>query len=96
MRNVLMIAAALAMLSAAATPASAQKIDKNGRCHDKAGKFAKDEVCAGISVGGGKAASPAAAPKTAAADPNGPYKLDAKGKCHDVKGKMAAKAKCAA
>lgn len=90
MRHVLMIAAALAMLSVAAAPASAQKLDKNGRCHDKAGKFAKAAVCAGAS------SSTAAPPKTAAADPNGPYKLDAKGKCHDAKGKMAAKAKCAA
>ena len=88
MRKVLMIAAALAMLSVAAAPASAQKIDKNGRCHDAAGKFAKDEVC--------KGASKSAPAKTATAEPNGPYKLDAKGKCHDVKGKMAAKAKCAA
>ena len=94
MRNVLMIAAAFAMLSVAATPASAQKIDKNGRCHDKAGKFAKAEVCAGVK--GAATASTAAPPPVAAADPNGPYKLDAKGKCHDAKGKMAAKAKCAA
>jgi len=91
MRHVLMITAALAMLSVAAAPASAQKLDKNGRCHDAAGKFAKAEVCAG-----GAKSSAAAAPKTAAADPNGPYKLDAKGKCHDAKGKMASKAKCAA
>ena len=89
MRSVLMIAAALALVAGA--PSYAQKIDKNGRCHDKAGKFAKDAVCAG-----GATSSAAAAPKTAAADPNGPYKLDAKGKCHDVKGKMASKAKCAA
>ena len=86
MRNVLMIAAALALVAAA--PSYAQKIDKNGRCHDAAGKFAKDAVC--------KGAAPAKSTSTAAADPNGPYKLDAKGKCHDAKGKMAAKAKCAA
>jgi hypothetical protein len=36
------IAAALAL---AAGAAQAQKIDKNGRCHDAAGKFAKMEVC---------------------------------------------------
>jgi hypothetical protein len=98
MRKLLMMAAALAMLSVAAAPASAQKVDKNGRCHDKAGKFAKDEVCAGVK---GATASTAAAPATpakpaAAADANGPYKLDAKGKCHDAKGKMASKSKCAA
>ena len=87
MRHVLMITAALAMLSVAVAPASAQKIDKNGRCHDAAGKFAKDEVCKGAVTS--KTA-------TAAVDKNAPYKLDAKGKCHDAKGKMAAKAKCAA
>jgi hypothetical protein len=92
MRKLLMITAALGMLSVAVAPASAQKIDKNGRCHDAAGKFAKMEACKGV----GAASSTAAAPKTAAVDPNAPYKLDAKGKCHDVKGRMAAKAKCAA
>jgi hypothetical protein len=45
MRKVLMMAAALAMLSVAAAPASAQKLDKNGRCHDKTGTPAKPEVC---------------------------------------------------
>jgi hypothetical protein len=35
------------MLSVAATPASAQKLDKNGRCHAADGKFAKAEVCKG-------------------------------------------------
>jgi hypothetical protein len=89
MRKILMLTAAFAMLSVAAAPASAQKLDKNGRCHDKAGKFAKASVC-------GATSSTAAAPKTPAADPNGPYKLDVKGKCHDAKGKMASKAKCAA
>jgi hypothetical protein len=47
MRQLLMIAAAVAMLGALSTPASAQKLDKNGRCHDAHGKFAKDEVCKG-------------------------------------------------
>jgi hypothetical protein len=89
MRHVLMIAAALALVAAA--PSYAQKIDKNGRCHDAAGKFAKADVCKG--AGGSKATTPAATP---AADPKAPYKLDAKGKCHDVKGKMAPKAKCSA
>jgi hypothetical protein len=94
MRKFLMVAAAVAMLGSISTTASAQKIDKNGRCHDKAGKFAKADVCAGVK---GSPPSSAAAPAAvAAADPKVPYKLDAKGKCHDVKGKMAAKAKCAA
>ena len=90
----IMILAVLAF--AAATPSvHAQTLDKNGRCHDAAGKFAKAEVCKGA-----KATTPAAAGEVTrapapAADANGPYKLDAKGKCHDAKGKMAAKAKCA-
>jgi hypothetical protein len=91
MRHVLMIAAALALVAAA--PSYAQKLDKNGRCHDQAGKFAKDEVCKGAVTTTVKATVPAG---SAAADPKAPYKLDAKGKCHDNKGKMAAKAKCAA
>lgn len=90
MRKLLMITAALGMLSVAAAPASAQKLDKNGRCHDAAGRFAKASVCAG----GGKSAGTSAT--KAAPDPNGPYKLDAKGRCHDAKGKMAKKAMCAA
>jgi hypothetical protein len=79
--------ALVAALALAAGAADAQKIDKNGKCHDAKGKFAKMEVCKGA---GGAAAA------TAAVDPNGPYKKDAKGKCHDAKGKMAPKAKCAA
>lgn len=80
MRNALIIAAALAF--AVTAPSYAQKIDKNGRCHDASGKFAKMDVCKGATSG-----------KT---DNNGPYKLDAKGKCHDAKGRMAKKSLCAA
>ncbi len=29
--------------------ANAQTIDKNGRCHDAAGKFAKAEVCQNVA-----------------------------------------------
>ncbi len=104
MRPILMILAAVA-LAASAPPSFAQKIDKNGRCHDASGKFAKADVCNGVSgaksgVTGAAAsvergASNTAKSAEAAVDPKGPYKLDAKGKCHDVKGKMAAKAKCA-
>ena len=86
MLKTLAIVAALAL---AASAADAQKIDKNGRCHDAAGKFAKMDVCKGAGGAAAKAAAPAA-------DPSGPYKLDAKGKCHDAKGKMAKKDKCAA
>jgi hypothetical protein len=97
----MMILAALALV-AVAPPSFAQKVDKNGRCHDASGKFAKDEVCSGVK-GSTAPAATAAAPATsakaakpaAAADANGPYKLDSKGKCHDAKGKMAAKSKCA-
>lgn len=87
----IMILAAMAML-AIAPSAHAQTLDKNGRCHDAAGKFAKAEVCKGVKGTTTAAAEPAT---RAAVDPKGPYKLDAKGKCHDAKGKMAAKAKCA-
>jgi hypothetical protein len=73
--------AIVAAFAFAAGSASAQKIDKNGKCHGPDGKFAKMEVCKGAA---------------SAADPNRPYKLDAKGSCHDVKGKMAKKAMCPA
>ncbi len=95
MRHVLMITAALALLGVVASPASAQKLDKNGKCHAANGQFAKQEVCAGAPAAKGTTKTAAAAP-AAAADPHAPYKLDAKGKCHDVKGKMASKSKCAA
>jgi hypothetical protein len=48
MRHALTIAAALAMAASFTVPASAQKLDDNGRCHAKDGKFAKAEVCAGL------------------------------------------------
>ena len=59
----LIIAASLALGSplGLATGASAQKIDKNGRCHDAAGKFAKDEVCKGLAAPATASVSPAAA-----------------------------------
>jgi hypothetical protein len=75
--------ALVAAFALAAGSASAQKIDKNGRCHDARGRFAKMEVCRG-------GAAPAAA--TAAHS----YKLDAKGRCHDERGRMAKKTLCAA
>jgi hypothetical protein len=52
----MMILAALAAL-AVAPPSFAQKVDKNGRCHDASGKFAKDEVCKGVGGVGGAVAS---------------------------------------
>ncbi len=85
MRTIL-IFAAVAMLASLSTQASAQTLDKNGRCRGPDGKFSTDASCKGAGP-----ATTAAAP----ADPKAPYKLDAKGKCHDAKGKMAAKAKCA-
>jgi hypothetical protein len=70
-----MILAALAAL-ALASPSFAQKIDKNGRCHDASGKFAKADVCAGLpdataSAKGTASATgaSAAATKTAGAAP---------------------------
>jgi hypothetical protein len=54
-----MFLAALAALALAtsAPPSFAQKVDKNGRCHDASGKFAKDEVCKGVGGVGGAVAS---------------------------------------
>lgn len=81
MRTVLMITAALSLLTVSVPTAHAQKLDANGRCHDKAGKFAKAEVCKGAAPIGPSASG---------------YKLDAKGHCHDPKGKMAKKELCKA
>lgn len=92
----ILILAALAVAAAAQslpTPSVAQTLDKNGRCHDAAGKFAKADVCKGAKATTTAAAG--AAERAPVTDLKGPYKLDAKGKCHDAKGKMAAKAKCA-
>lgn len=73
----------VAVFALAAGTASAQKIDKNGRCHDAKGRFAAMSVCKG---GGAMMATKP--------DDKGPYKLDAKGKCHDAKGRMAKKEMC--
>jgi hypothetical protein len=54
MRHALMIAAALSLLTVAGTPAFAQKLDANGKCHGADGKFAKAEVCKGGSMMGPK------------------------------------------
>lgn len=70
-----------AVIALAAGSASAQTLDKNGKCHGPDGRFASIEVCKGA---------------TAAAPGAGPYKLDAKGNCHDAKGRMAKKTMCAA
>jgi hypothetical protein len=87
----IMILAVLAF--ATATPSvHAQTLDKNGRCHDASGKFAKADVC---KASKGTTTAAAGVTRAPAADPKGPYTLDAKGKCHDAKGRMAAKAKCA-
>ncbi len=64
----------------AAGAADAQKIDKNGKCHDAKGKFAPMSVC--------KGGAPAPTASASA------YKLDAKGNCHDAKGKMVKKDLC--
>jgi hypothetical protein len=49
MLKITLIAAAAAMLLFGG-PASAQKIDANGRCHDAKGEFAKAEVCGGTTA----------------------------------------------
>jgi hypothetical protein len=97
-----MLLAALAMIAVAAPTVQAQTLDKNGKCHDASGKFAKADVCKGVkgtttaaaeTAKRAPAATVAAAPAAAA---KGDYKLDAKGKCRDAKGKMAKKTLCAA
>lgn len=82
----------------AAGAADAQKIDRNGRCHDAKGRFAKMEVCKGAGMASAPAAAkPASSPAAAsAAAATTTYKLDAKGKCRDAKGRMAKKTLCAA
>jgi hypothetical protein len=49
MLRTLVIAAALAL---AAGSASAQKIDKAGKCHGPDGKFAKMDICKGAAAAG--------------------------------------------
>lgn len=46
MMRLIAAAAALALL---ASPAAAQKIDKNGKCHDAKGRFAAMSVCKGAA-----------------------------------------------
>lgn len=90
-----------AIFALVAGVADAQKIDKNGRCHDAKGHFAKMEVCKGSGAPATAASKRATAPAaTAPAKPvtgaAAGYKLDAKGNCHDAKGKMVKKAQCKA
>lgn len=100
MRHLPMLAAALSLaLAGGISPALAQTLDKNGRCHAANGQFAKAEVCKGArgvapaAAGSVEKASKVAAP---AAATGAVYKLDAKGKCRDAKGKMAKKQFCKA
>jgi hypothetical protein len=104
LRTLALAAAAFALLAGAA---DAQKIDRNGRCHDAKGRFAKMEVCQGAPSSAPAAkststAKPAATAKptttasAAGAAPAATYKLDAKGKCRDAKGRMAKKDLCKA
>jgi hypothetical protein len=92
-----LIAIAAAACSLAAAPALAAdgpyKLDKNGKCHDAKGHFAKADMC----KGGMKSMTMGPpAPAKATTGPAGGYKLDAKGKCHDPKGKMAKAEMCKA
>lgn len=96
MQRLMIIAAAIALAMSA--PALAQMVDKNGRCHDAAGRFAKAEVCKSapkakvtpMKTGAISAKAIKAEPMAAI------YKLDAKGMCHDAKGKLAKKDMCVA
>jgi hypothetical protein len=81
------IAAAAILLSAGA--AGAQKLDANGRCHDASGKFAKQEVCGGMSKSSksAKSAGTAAAPAAATAGSAAKSSAKASNKCRNDKGK---------
>jgi hypothetical protein len=84
MRSIILLFAAVALTASLAGAADAQKLDKNGRCHDTAGKFAKAEVCGGAPKTAAKTATPvpAAAPAMKAAPAKG-------AKCKNDKGKFA-------
>jgi hypothetical protein len=84
MRHLLMLTAALALVTGYSTTASAQKIDKNGRCHAANGQFAKAEVCGGVSKSAAKTAAAGPPPVVAA-----PPAMAAKGRCKNDKGKFA-------
>ncbi len=93
MRSVILLAAALSFaLAAEGSTAFAQRLTSNGRCLDKAGKFAKAEVCKGLKP------EPAAGPamKAKVAEEKHLYKLDAKKMCRDEKGRLAKKEFCKA
>ncbi len=45
MKLFLTLCSAIGVVFALASAGQAQTIDKNGRCHDASGKFAKMEVC---------------------------------------------------
>ena len=80
MRHVLMVAAALALISGASTPAEAQKLDTSGRCRGPGGKLAKMSLCkSGQGQAGGM---------------HHMFMKDASGACHDEKGKPASPALC--
>lgn len=65
---ILSVGLALGLATSLAPGASAQKIDKNGRCHNASGKFAKDSVCKGAAAPASASVAPAAAePATKAA-----------------------------
>ena len=65
MRRSLALITAAGLALSLASGALAQKIDKNGRCHDASGKFAKDAVCKGGAAAAAASLSPAsAAPAT--------------------------------
>jgi len=80
MRHALMIVAAAALLAVASTPASAQQIDVNGRCHDASGRLARMDLCK---------------PKTAkTGGERHLYMRNAQGLCHDEKGRIASQSAC--
>jgi hypothetical protein len=94
MRSAFALLAAAALALSLAGGAQAQKIDKNGRCHDASGKFAKAEVCQGGAVAAAtpsKSTTPSKSVAPAAAAPPARASATAPQKCRDKTTKKFAK-----
>ena len=87
MRHTLMLISIMVLAAGLASPAGAQKLDANGRCHAADGKFAKAAVCSGASKSAAKSTAKAGdlGPAAAAA----PSRSTTKPLCKNDKGKFA-------
>jgi len=98
MRRTLTLFAAAAFALGLAASADAAKIDKNGRCHDDKGRFAKMEVCKGAGAMMSSTPKASKAAPAPAASPTGAMASSAKAdkakpakaqRCKNDKGKFA-------